>query len=261
MLSILKKLREKYNFTQEDLAKELNISRPTLVNIEQGKTELTVSQAKIVSGLFNVSLEFIVNNKMPPEIEILITSSKENETNTDTKIQERISVREEHIDKFKEVLLYILNKIGSRPNVGQAVLYKLLYFIDFDFYEKYEKHLIGAHYIKNHYGPTPVCFAKIISIMEEEDSLEEVKSNFFGKGQTKYLPHKEASLSKLNAEELNHIDEIIAKYGNMTAAELRDFSHKDIPWIISEDGKPIDYESVFYRTPETSVRKYPNKDV
>jgi len=30
-----------------------------------------------------------------------------------------------------------------------TVLYKILYFIDFDYYEKYEEQLMGALYIKN----------------------------------------------------------------------------------------------------------------
>ncbi len=28
------------------------------------------------------------------------------------------------------------------------------------------------------------------------------------------------------------------------------------PWLNTEDGKEIDYESVFYRTTDTSVRTY-----
>ena len=71
-------------------------------------------------------------------------------------------VKPENLKKFKEVLLYILSKVGSKPNVGETVLYKLLYFIDFDYYEKFEEQFIGATYIKNHYGPTPIEFKKIV---------------------------------------------------------------------------------------------------
>lgn len=49
----------------------------------------------------------------------------------------RVSVPQKKLDKFKEVLLYVLGKVGSKPNVGETVLCKLLYFIDFDYYEKY----------------------------------------------------------------------------------------------------------------------------
>ena len=60
-----------------------------------------------------------------------------------------------------------------------TVLYKLLYFIDFDYYEKFEEQLVGATYIKNHFGPTPVEFKKIVESMESKGELETVKSKYF----------------------------------------------------------------------------------
>jgi len=65
----------------------------------------------------------------------------------------RIIISQANVKKFKEVFLYILEKVGARPNIGETALYKLLYFIDFDYYEKFEEQLIGAKYIKNHFGP------------------------------------------------------------------------------------------------------------
>jgi hypothetical protein len=54
----------------------------------------------------------------------------------------RISVPQKNLKNFKEALLYILNKVGSKPNVGETVIYKLLYFVDFDYYEKFEEQFI-----------------------------------------------------------------------------------------------------------------------
>ena len=80
-----------------------------------------------------------------------------------------IRVNKEDAEKFKQVLLYILNKVGAKPNVGETVIHKLLYFIDFDYYEKYEENLMGATYIKNHHGPTSVSLVKIIEDMEKKE--------------------------------------------------------------------------------------------
>ena len=65
-----------------------------------------------------------------------------------------------------------LGKVGAKPNVGETVLYKLLYFIDFNYYEKYEEQLIGATYIKNHHGPTPIEFQAIVNEMIEKKEIE-----------------------------------------------------------------------------------------
>ena len=61
----------------------------------------------------------------------------------------RNSSPEVNVQKFKEVLLYILNKIGTKENLDETVICNLFYFIDFDFYEKYEEHLIGLTYKKD----------------------------------------------------------------------------------------------------------------
>jgi hypothetical protein len=70
----------------------------------------------------------------------------------------RISVPQENIEKFKQVLLYILQKVGTKPNFDQTVLFHLLYFMDFDYYEHYEEQFMGLKYIKSSSGPIPVDF-------------------------------------------------------------------------------------------------------
>ena len=112
----------------------------------------------------------------------------------------RISVPQKNLQKFKEVLLYILNKVGAKENIGETVIYKLLYFIDFDFYEKYEEQLVGATYIKNKYGPTPVEFVKIVEKMIKDGEIEKVKSEYFKLQQTKYLPRQEAGPGKIEGK-------------------------------------------------------------
>ena len=42
----------------------------------------------------------------------------------------------------------------------------------------------------------------------------------------------------------------------MTAAQISRYSHGDVPWLTTGEGKPIEYETVFYRTAEYSIRDY-----
>ena len=154
------------------------------------------------------------------------------------------------------MFLYILNKVGAKPNIGQTVLYKLLYFIDFDYYELYEEQLMGLKYIKNTFGPTPVDFAKIIKDMEKDGEVEEVRTRYYDKEMTKYLPLVKPDLTSLSARELGHINKTLERLSDKSATELSDFSHKDIPWIGTEYKEIIDYDSVFYRNEITSVREY-----
>ncbi|GAH65882.1 unnamed protein product, partial [marine sediment metagenome] len=172
------------------------------------------------------------------------------------KPQIRINVPQKNLEKFKEVFLYILNKVGSKPNIGETVIYKLLYFIDFDFYEKFEEQLVGATYIKNRYGPTPIEFKKIVEKMIEEEDTMKVESSYFNYPQTKYLPLRRADLSKLKANETEVIDDVLNRLSDMNAAQISEHSHNDVPWLTTEDGEIIEYESAFYRTSPYSVREY-----
>jgi DNA-binding XRE family transcriptional regulator/uncharacterized phage-associated protein len=257
MNNIIKSLREQSKYTQKDLAKLLGVTRQTLVKYETQKANLPMNIIKKLSEVFGLSYEAIIDNKIgkEPTYNIIPADCKK-----EKKEKIRINMPENNIDKFKEVLIYILNKAGAKANIGQAVIYKLLYFIDFDYYELYEEQLIGAKYIKNKYGPTPVDFNKIIAEMKKNKELLEIKVNYYGYVQTKYLPNRAADLDCLTAKEVKHIDDILKKHSDRTAKEISDFSHKDIPWISTKEGEIIDYESVFYRTPDTSVRIYDDSD-
>ncbi len=240
MTNIITQLRKSQKVSQGDLAKRLGMSRPTLLAIEKNERELNASEIKILSEIFDISVESLLQGKMPIKKQI------------DT----RISIPQRNLEKFKEVLLYILSKVSAKPNVGQTVLYKLLYFMDFDYYEKFEEQLIGATYIKNHRGPTPIEFAKVVDEMKKVGEIEEIKSKYFNFEQKKYIPVRDPNLSLINAQELKLIDETLAKHANKNATEFSNYSHDDVPWITAQDGEPIEYESVFYRTPEFSVRNY-----
>ena len=167
----------------------------------------------------------------------------------------RKSVPQKDLNKFKQVLLYILCKVGSKPNIGEAVIYKLLYFIDFNFYEKYEDQLIGATYIKNHHGPTPKEFIKIVGEMIEKNEIVKVKGKYFNFPQTKYLPLIPPDLTQLKAHELKVIDDVLNQLSDMNAKQISQYSHEDVPWVTASKGEAIDYETVFYRTSCYSVRE------
>ncbi len=253
MNSFLKKIRQKNGISQGYLAKKIGVSRPTYAQIEEGKREMKIPEARKIARFFDMDLEDFLacKEKYEPKVKLEKTKKK-----SKAEPKTRISVPQEKMDKFREVLLYLLENIGALPNVGEAVICKMFYFIDFDYYEKYEDQLIGATYIKNHHGPTPVAFTDIVEKMKKEGDLAPVTKKYFQYKQKKYLPLRKANLSEFSAREKELIDYEIERFKNFNAAKMEEYSHKDIPWISADDLKPIDYESVFYRAPEYSVREY-----
>ena len=268
--SFIKNLRVEKNLSQIEIAEELGISRSSYISFEQGKRDLSLSEAEVLSKIFQISLEEIQQGKIFSS-ELILDKKNKNYKNSvnlkqykisldNSKVVKdepyyRISEPQEYVEKFKQILLYILSKIGGKPNIGQTVLYKILYFIDFDYYEKYQEQLIGARYIKNTHGPTPIIFPKIIKELEKERKIETIKSKFYKYDQTKYLinPEVKIDLTGLSAQDLAHIDWELNRLSNLTATQISDLSHKDTPWLVAKDKAMLEYEFSFYRSGETSV--------
>jgi len=248
----IRQLRSQFGLSQEKLAELLGIPRPAISQIENGTRTVVTEELVKLSKVFKLTTDALLDLSKEPEVTLPEKKKKQKKERQEI----RINVPQKNLDKFKEVFLYIIDKVGSKPNIGETVVYKLLYFIDFNFYEKYEEQLIGAQYIKNRYGPTPVEFAKIIDQMMNNQEVEKVKSKYFEHPQTKYLPLRKPDLSKLTAEELAVIEDVLNKLSDMNATQISNYSHDDIPWKTAKEGKMIEYEAVFYRTPAYSVREY-----
>jgi uncharacterized phage-associated protein len=173
-----------------------------------------------------------------------------------TEQETRISTPQLNMKKFQTVLLYILERCGGKPNVGETVLYKLLYFIDFNFYEIYEEHLTGLMYRKLPFGPIPQNIDNLIIQMIENSQLQRIKTDYHRYPQTRYLPLVKTDLTGISAAEKDTIDRVIDRFSDWSASAISEYSHKDMPWKATEDGEILDYELVFYRESPFSVRTY-----
>lgn len=244
-------LRKMKGLSQEELAKKVKMSRPSLAQIELGNRSVDILELQKLSMVLGFSLDVFMSKDF--------TASQDVEAKIEVKSKksmERISVPKLKVDKFKNVLLYILEKCAGKPNVGETVLYKLLYFSDFNYYELYEEHLTGAKYRKLPYGPVPQKLDNIINQMIEKGQLQRVKTDYHGYPQTRYLPLEKADLTELRASEKEIIDKVIEQLSDWSAAAISNYSHKDMPWLASKEGEEINYELAFYRDAPFSVRNY-----
>lgn len=245
-------LRKKKGMSQEELAKNIKISRPSLVQIEQGNRGLEVVELHKIALVLGFSLDNLLSDDFKVTDEMVIKETEK----VKEKEEIRISVPNLKINKFKNVLLYILERCAGKPNVGETVLYKLLYFSDFNYYELYEEHLTGALYRKLPYGPAPQKMDAIIGQMIEKNELQRIKTDYHGYVQTRYLPLIKSDLTALRASEKEIIDRVIDQLSDWTATAISNYSHKDMPWMASKDGEDINYELAFYRDAPYSVRNY-----
>lgn len=244
-------LRKMKGLSQEDLARSVKISRSSLAQIELGNRSVDILELQKLSLVLEFSLDDFMSKDFPARKDVEVKDEKKAK-----KVEERISVPTLQVNKFKNVLLYILERCAGKPNVSETVLYKLLYFSDFNYYELYEEHLTGAKYRKLPYGPVPHKLDTIIGQMIEKGQLQRVKTDYHGYPQIRYLPLVKADLTELRASEKEVIDRVIDQMSDWSATSISDYSHKDLPWEVTDQGKDISYELAFYRELPYSVRVY-----
>lgn len=249
--TIIKQLREQKNSSQQDVADAIGIARATYASLEADRRPPNLDEINALAEYYQVSPSELIDGTATAVSEPVTPYSFKQ---TEEEIIPREIDPQTNQEKLREVLLYVLGKVGAKPNVGETVLYKLLYFIDFDYYEKTGQSITGLTYVRNHFGPTPTRdFVSVVEGMKAQGELEVVETEYFKHNQRKYLPRVSVDLTELSASELQHINETLGRLSDKTASELSELSHYDTPWLAAEDGKPIEYRGVFYRTSRTAV--------
>ena len=235
----IRDLRLRFAITQDDLAKRLALKRQAIISIEKGDRDLSAVELARIAEIFDISTDDLFQKDIIFEADTPLEDAK--------KPFER--------ERFKQLILYILEKCGAKPNVGETVLYKLLFYSDFDYFEQFNRYLSGARYIKNHFGPTPVEFISVVKEMINHKEIMPITTDFHGKILRKYMPLINYS-GIFNDNEKKVIDEVVTSLSDKTATEISDYSHVDAPWALTEDGKVIDYKLVFDRKPPYTKHDY-----
>ena len=244
-------LRKAKGMSQADLARSIEMSRPSLAQIELGNRNIDVFELFRLSHVLTFSMDEFLSIDFMTEVEPMIGQVQE-----ELGVYVRKSVPELKISILKNIILYILERCAGKPNLGETVLNKLLYFCDFNYYELYEEHLTGASYKKLSYGPVPQNMEQIIGQMIADGQVKRIKTEYHGFPQTRYLPLVKADLTEMSAAEKTVLDDVIIQMSDWTASKISEYSHRDMPWMATKDGDCMSYNLVFYREMPYSVRVY-----
>lgn len=242
----IKKLRKSFGLSQEQFAKKVGLSRVAVSQLEIGKRGLEAVELAKIANVFDVSVDFLFHGNAQKT-----TASKTGKP----KKQKTFSCDEE---KLKHTILYVLEKCGGKPNVGETVLYKLLYFLDFDNYELFNKPITGMNYVKLQFGPVPQIkkYNPVIEQMISNKQLRIIAQPYHGKMQKRYVALDNCDIDTFKPSELQIIDSVVARLSDMSARQIEDYVHEDAPWQATKNQEVIDYDLVFYRGPKFCKRDY-----
>ena len=154
-----------------------------------------------------------------------------------------------YTEKFKNFVLYILLSDEYKDG-GIKKLNKFLYFIDFYFYRDHEQFISGKdiQYAKAPMGPIIDNYKTIFEQMCSDGVLtqEEIRGVVFHK------PLQKPNLSLFTSEEIDHIHNLLHNYGRLSSVELESISHKQQPWVLTENnGDIIDPELALLMSDES----------
>ena len=150
--------------------------------------------------------------------------------------------------KYQNAVLYLCRKLGGEVR-GKKKLAKLLYFADFDLYEKRQKPLTGDIYKALPMGPLPSALESVTAEMTRKKLLvvENIEERDGYNATEVYRYLVEPDISAFDEEEKKMLDRIVMKYGHLNGKQLEELSHAEAPYIGTEPRKEIPYELAFYR--------------
>lgn len=150
--------------------------------------------------------------------------------------------------KYQQVILYFCRKLGGEIR-GKKKLAKLLYFADFDFFEKNQTSITGDLYKALPMGPFPTAFDDVTKEMSKKNMIEtktvEEREGYFPTEVYRCIDEPDESV--FSQEEKKMLDRVITKYGHLNGKQLEDLTHGEAPYIGTELKKEIPYELAFYR--------------
>jgi len=218
----IKELREKKGMSQQEIAKKLEMSRPSYILVEQGKKELSLSEAQKIASIFGISLKDMETGIVPD------------------------------FDKYKEMILSFLRCFSLKADgkVPKTKLAKLLYLADFSwFYENMES-MSGMQYRRIKYGPVPDLYFRALDELEEEGRIDRDNK----KSDVILISENEASkkvgLKNLKKEEKGLIIKIAKKWEDRKTREIVNFTHNQLPYKVCSPDEIIPYELIIQEDPD-----------
>jgi len=138
-------------------------------------------------------------------------------------------------------LLYLCHKAEKAgQHLSFMQIAKLLFYADKIHLKRYGRPITGDIYIKMEHGPNP---SSIYDYLKDVRSRHSLRDEFIQVKLEPNLPHapipyisplKDTDMSVFSDSDLEILEEVFVKYGNMTAKQLRELSHREKAWQEAE---------------------------
>ena len=218
----IKELRENRGMSQQEVAGKLGMSRASYILVEQGKKELSLSEAQKISNIFGISLKDMETGIVP------------------------------NYEKYKEMILSFLRSFNSNGDgkIPKTKLAKLVYLADFAWFYKKMESMSGMQYRRIQYGPVPDLYFRALDELEEEGKISRDNKNNDVILISENKSSQKQKLEKIKKEELELIKKITKKWQDKKTREIVNFTHGQLPYKLCSPDEIIPYELIIQEDPE-----------
>lgn len=209
-------IRKRNNLTQDDVARILDISRATYINMgkKNSRRDFTLRELNSFAHYFNMSLNDLLGE----------TGNRK---------------------KFKQMYFYALKFF--KKGVPKTKLAKILYLSDFKHYYSYGKAISNENYIHRRYGPVAEDFLDLTDELYDDGKIKimELDRGAFLIVSLVFRPKEDL----LSDGEKNTIEKVCRAWKKQSTAEIVNYTHEQKPWAETEDGDRIPYDLILKEDP------------
>tara|TARA_Y100000310_G_scaffold339425_1_gene432027 strand:- start:786 stop:1331 length:546 start_codon:yes stop_codon:yes gene_type:complete len=161
--------------------------------------------------------------------------------------------------KFEQALLLLMNA-ANNGLLGKTKLFKLLYYADFDHFERYGSPITGETYLRYEYGPFPSHGNKAIDGLRQGELINTQPILVGSYLQFTYQPLARADVSVFAPEEISTLLDVASKWERHNATEMVAATHGEAPWVATAANEAISYALAYYRNKFGEMDEFAEED-
>lgn len=143
------------------------------------------------------------------------------------------------LKKFLNAALFFTNQV---PQLTKTKLNKLMFYMDFKYFQTHTVSITGVPYARINYGPVPDQYSLLYGLMAaqqlvsiEEAGVDQYSWDYFN-------AQKPADETVFNQDELAVLHQVVARFKDETARNISEISHQEDAWKDTASSAQISYE-------------------
>lgn len=147
--------------------------------------------------------------------------------------------------KIKALISLIIDSCQKEPyGIPLSKLCKILYFIDFGHYAKFDTAISDFDYLRFQFGPVPKGLHDYLALLEEERVIDRrrIPTQYGEHDVFELYPKTEIIDFSFTEREQETIDKTLAEFKRKSGATASRKTHYQSPWITTDQGEIISIE-------------------